>query len=47
MYVKLFNITEIAAVLEGIPLRLRADVWFSNFRREDFTFYPSEGFMGF
>lgn len=30
-YKSLFNITEIAAVLDGFPVNLRGQIWFRNF----------------
>jgi hypothetical protein len=47
MYLKLFNITEIAAVLEGIPNGLKADVWFKNFYTREYNYWVSEGIMRF
>jgi hypothetical protein len=47
MYLKLFNITEIAAVLEGIPDKWKSDVWFKNFYRQEYRYWLSDSIMRF
>jgi hypothetical protein len=47
MYSNFFNITEIAAVLEGIPNSLKTDVWFKNFYKPDYSWWISYGIMKF